>query len=61
MERWNKKGKFMATVWGLLGGGGGAGGHGGNKRLMEGDLTRAGEHTVQCTEDVFCICTPETV
>ena len=27
---------------------------------MEGDFTRGGEHTVQCTDDVLWKCAPET-
>ena len=28
--------------------------------VMEGDLTWGGAHTIQCTDDILCTCTPET-
>ena len=32
----------------------------GGHMMMEGDSAGAGEHTVQCTDDVFWSCAPET-
>ena len=50
----------QTTVWQFLGRGGGEGEEGrGGCMVMEEDVIWGGEHTIQCTNDVFWNCTPE--